>query len=489
MLLRPYQHQAIEAARAALRGGKRRVLVVSPTGSGKTVIASAIIQSAVQRGSRVLFLAHRRELIHQTSAKLTTFGVRHGIIMGTERMALQHAAQVASIQTLARRRDALESVDLIFFDEAHHAAADTYLEVLEWFPSARVVGLTATPWREDGRGLADVFDSHVVVTTPRQLRDDGFLVPVGGWAFEAVDTSEAKVRGGDFVASSLAGAAMSKRVLGDVVEEYARYGNGARGICFAATVQASEALAAQFRAAGIAAEHVDGETPKEERDAILARLRAGVTRVVCNCNVLTEGFDCPELEVVMLCRPTLSLALYLQMVGRVLRTSPGKTQARIHDHAGLLAAHGHPYSDWDYEPAPDTTVNADRDSVTSEPAEKLCPSCKSVRSGWPCDSCGHSPTPAELHIEREVERRAIEDSPAFQEAQAKLEKRAGMAEAFKELSLDEKRDAFFRFVAKHGVKRAVSVYRWWSGETAWPPREWSREAQKSAGSELARFGT
>lgn len=488
MQLRPYQHQAIEGARAALRGGKRRVLVVSPTGSGKTVIASAIIQSAVQRGSRVLFLAHRRELIHQTSAKLTAFGVRHGIIMGTERMALQHAAQVASIQTLARRRDALKLVDLIFLDEAHHSAADTYLEVLEWFPSARVVGLTATPWREDGRGLADVFDSHVVVTTPRQLRDEGFLVPVGGWAFEAVDTSEAKVRGGDFVASSLAGAAMSKRVLGDVVEEYARYGNGARGICFAATVQASEALAAQFRAAGIAAEHVDGETPKEARDAILARLRAGVTRVVCNCNVLTEGFDCPELEVAMLCRPTLSLTLYLQMVGRVLRTAPGKTQARIHDHAGLLAAHGHPYSDWDYEPALDTTVNAERDDVASSTTEKLCPACKSVRSGWPCDSCGHSPTPAELHIEREVERRAITDTPEFRAAAEKVAKRATMAAAFKELGEEDKRQAFFRFVAKHGAKRAVGVYRFWSGETAWPRREWQAEAQESAGSELGRFG-
>jgi DNA repair protein RadD len=485
---RLYQKQAIEGARAALRGGKRRVLVVSPTGSGKTVIASAIIQSAVQRGSRVLFLAHRRELIHQTSAKLTAFGVRHGIIMGRERMALQHAAQVASIQTLARRRDALESVDLIFFDEAHHAAADTYLQVLAWFPSARVVGLTATPWREDGRGLADVFDSHVVVTTPRRLKEEGFLVPVGGWAFEAVDTSDAQVRGGDFVASSLAGAAMSKRVLGDVVEEYSRYGNGARGICFAATVQASEALAAQFRAAGIVAEHVDGETPKDERDAILARLRAGITRVICNCNVLTEGFDCPELEVAMLCRPTLSLTLYLQMVGRVLRTAPGKTMARIHDHAGLLAMHGHPYNDWDYEPAPDTTVNAERESSTRDATQKLCPACKSARSGWPCDNCGHSPTPAELNIEREVERRAIEDSPAFQQVQAKLAKQAGMAAHFKELSLDDKRQAFFRFVAKHGAKRAVGVYRWWSGETAWPPREWVAYAQVN-GPELARFGT
>lgn len=484
MELRTYQHQAIDGARAQLRAGKRRVLIVSPTGSGKTVIASAIIQSAVQRGSRVLFLAHRRELIHQTSQKLTAFGVRHGIIMGRERMALQHAAQVASIQTLARRRDALSSVDLVFFDEAHHAAADTYLQVLKWFPAARVVGLTATPWREDGRGLADVFDSYVVVTTPRKLKDEGFLVPVGGWAYEAIDTSGAQVRGGDFVTSSLAGAAMSKRVLGDVVEEYLRHAGGARGICFATTVQASEALAAQFREAGVAAEHIDGETAKEERDAILARLRAGLTRVVVNCNVLTEGFDCPELEVCMLARPTLSLSLYLQMVGRVLRPAPGKASARIHDHAGLLALHGHPYQDWDYEPAPDTSVNAKRDdSRTTTPAEKRCPACGSVRAGWPCDACGHSPAPAELEVERNVERRPIEESEAFQAAQRKLQQRVTLAARFKELSLHEKRAAFFRFAEKHGPKRAVGVYRWWSGETEWPAREWTREAYAAAAGE------
>lgn len=475
MTLRPYQVEAVEAARAELRAGKKRVLVTCPTGGGKTVLASDIIRSAVEKGRRVLFLAHRRELIHQTADKLRRFGVRYGVIMAGERMALQEACQVASIQTLARR-DVLKSVDLIFFDEAHHAAAGTYLDVMQRWPNAAVVGLTATPWRLDGKGLGDVFDGHVLARTPRQLRDEGFLCPVGGWAYEAVDTSGAKVKGGDYVASSLAAAAMSKRVLGDVVEEYVRHTPGRRAVVFAASVEASRRMAELFVAAGVPAEHVDGTTPTPERDATLARLRAGHTLVVCNCNVLTEGFDCPELEVCILARPTLSTAMYLQMVGRVLRPAPGKESARIHDHAGCLAAHGHPYADRDYSPAPGTSVNAGRDDAKQPAAQLRCPACKSVRVRWPCDACGHSPTPEDLKLEfdRDVQRRAIEADELA--AKRETEKRRKLRHNFAAMSHEERRAFFFRMVAKHGPRKAIGVYRWFSGETAWPDRAWREEA-------------
>jgi superfamily II DNA or RNA helicase len=474
-ILRPYQVEAVASARVAIKSGARSVLLVSPTGSGKTVLAADIIRSAVAKGSRTLFLAHRRELIRQTSDKLSSFSVPHGIIMAGEPMALQQSCQVASIQTLARRRDVLSAVDLIFFDEAHHAAATTYQEVLKWFPSAKVVGLTATPWRQDGRGLNDIFVSHVIVSTPAQLRDQGFLVPVGGWAYESIDTSEAQVRGGDFVASTMADAAKSKRVIGDVVAEYVRYGEDKRGIVFAVSVEASQLMAAAFVEAGVAAEHLDGETPREERDAILARLRSGKTRVVCNCNVLTEGFDCPELEVCMLARPTLSPGLYLQMVGRVLRPAQGKDRARIHDHANLLVTHGHPYAERDYLPCEEESVNASRkDAEAREPKELHCPSCHSVRSRWPCDSCGYSPTPQELQYE-DAKRRAIE-ADGLAKAQAPDAKRAAMAAKFRTTDWEQRREFYMRMVTKHGPRKAVGVYRWWSGETSWPKREWKDEA-------------
>lgn len=467
--LRPYQVEAIQQARAALGTGSKAVLLVSPTGSGKTIIAAEIIRLAVQRSSRVLFLAHRRELIQQTADKLNRFGVRHGIVMAGVRPALQHPVQVASVQTLARRRDVLTAVDLIFFDEAHHAAAGSYTDILEWYPRARVVGLTATPWRLDGRGLADVFDAHVLVASPRELKEAGFLVPVGGWEFESIDTSHARVARGDFATKDLVDEAAKPRVVGDIVEEWLRHADGKRSVVFCVSIEVSKLIAEKFRAAGVACEHIDGEMATAERDAVITRLRSGVTRVVCNCNVLTEGFDCPELEVCVLARPTLSTALYLQMVGRVLRPAPGKTMARIHDHSGCLVRHGHPFATRDYSPEASTKGEREPQQDAETRARNVCPSCKSVRSGYPCDNCGFSPTPAELKLEFDevAHRRAIveENSP-------EAVKQRELASRFRHTTVAERQMFFERMVQKHGPKKAIGVYRWWSGETAWPDRAW-----------------
>lgn len=476
--LRPYQVQAIEQVRDRFRSGAKRTLIVLPTGGGKTVVGASIIRSATEKGSRVLFLAHRRELIQQTADKLNRFGVRHGVIMAGERQALQHPVQVASIQTLARRRDALKAVDLIFFDEAHHAAAGTYTDVLAWYPQARVVGLTATPWRLDGRGLADIFDAHVLVRSPRELKEEGFLVPVGGWEFEAIDTTRARVQRGDYATKDLGAEAAKPRVVGDIVEEWLRHAEGKRTVVFAVNVEVSKLMVEKFRAAGVPAEHIDGEMATAERDAVLRRLRSGQTRVVSNCNVLTEGFDCPELEVCVLARPTLSVSLFLQMVGRVLRPAEGKTQARIHDHAGCLATHGHPYAHRDY--SPEQTVKGDREPAQDADTRKrnVCPSCKSVRSGYPCDNCGFTPTPEELKLEFEeaAHRKAIAEDNSPEEL-----KRKELARQFRGRSEMDRREFFERMVAKHGPRRAIGVYRWWSGETAWPPREW-RPAERAEAS-------
>ena len=482
MQLRPYQVEAVDGARAELRRGAKRCLIVLPTGGGKTVVAAEIIHRAEERGSRTLFLAHRRELIVQTSDKLQRFGVRHGIIMAGQPRALQHLVQVASIQTLAHHQDILSKVDLIFFDEAHHAAAGSYTKVLEWFPQARVVGLTATPWRLDGRGLADVFDGHVLVRTPKQLRDEGFLVPVGGWEFEAIDTSRARVQRGDYAVKDLAEEAGKPRVVGDIVEEWQRYAEGKRTVVFCVNIETSKLVAEKFRAAGVAAEHIDGEMATRERAAIVARLRSGETRVVCNCNVLTEGFDCPELEVCVLARPTLSTALYLQMVGRVLRPAQGKTGARIHDHAGCLAAHGHPYANRDY--SPEVSTRGERQTLDADTRRRnRCPSCKSERAGYPCDNCGFSPTPEELKIEFEeaAHARAIAE-----ENNPEAVKQRGMAAQFARKSYEERRAFFERQVEKHGPRKAIGVYRWWSGETAWPDRGWRVVPATVAPGELQR---
>lgn len=499
-VLADYQTEAVDGARAAVARGGKRCLIVAPTGSGKTVIASVIIHSAVSKGSRVLFLAHRRELIKQTSNKLKDLGVRHGIIMGSEPRALQHQVQVASVQTLARNITLLEHVDLIFLDEAHHAAAKQYEDILLRYPKAVVVGLTATPWRLDGEGLANIFDCHICPQTPKQLKDAGWLVPVGGWEYEAIDTSSARVQGGDFNAKDLAGEAGKPRVVGNIVEEWKRDAGGGRTIVFAVSVEISKLLAEKFREEGIAAEHVDGEMGTNERDAIIARLRSGATRVVCNCNILTEGFDCPELEVVVLARPTLSTSLYLQMVGRVLRTvcfDCGarnkwtnekctscdsvnlKRRARIHDHAGCLAAHFHPYAERSF--SPETSVKGERESIEDATVRtvrrKKCASCKSWRDGYPCDNCGYSPTPAELKVEFEEAAHAREIA---EENSPQRLRELAMAERFARVPEKGRRAFFDAIVARNGMKAAIAAYRNWSGGTAWPDKEWRSAAGAGA---------
>lgn len=488
MDLRPYQVSAVESARALFRAGKKKTLLVSPTGSGKTVLFCHIASAAVAKGSRVLVLAHRRELVKQTSDKLNRFGVPHGIIQAGFPRALQRPVQVASVQTLIRNPGQLSRVDLVVVDECHHVTeGNTYSKIFEQYPQAILLGVTATPWRLDGRGLADVFDGHVVVTTPRQLRDEGWLVPVGGWEYEGIDTSRARVRNGEYVAEDLREESTSKRVVGDIISEWLMHAAGKRTVLFASSVEQSQLMAAEFVKSGVPAEHVDGKTPGEERDAILARLRSGQTLVVCNCNVLTEGFDCPELEVCILARPTLSTALALQMIGRVLRPAEGKAAARIHDHAGVLRAHGHPYADRDF--SPEKAVKGKRPSAGGEGGESgwrqaRCDACKSVISRWPCDACGFAPDPKELKLEYEpaAARREITNDGTVgkRKAESDPERAEKWERRYRYDTNRSDRFAFFqKMVGKHGLQKARRVYFWVSGKREWPDRDWVSELERA----------
>ena len=483
MELRPYQVAAIEAAREQLRAGRRRVLITMPTGGGKTVVAADIIASAERKGKGALFLAHRRELVEQTVDKLVRFGVRPGVIMGGIRPRPDAQVQVCSIQALGKRLDVIGDVDLVFVDEAHHVTKDNlYSRALSIFPSAVVIGLTATPWRLDGEGLGDVFDGHVQACTPRQLLEQGFLVPVGGFMYAPIDTRDARVKNGDFDAKSLEASAMNAKLFGSIIGEWKAHAGGVRTVLFACTIRHSVALAQAFRDAGVAAEHLDGETPLEQRAAILGRLRSGATRVLCNVNVATEGWDCPELECLILARPTLSTSLALQMYGRGLRPHPGKTLCRIHDHARVLATHGHPYAERDY--SPQKTVQASRRDVEAGVSRVLkCSKCGSATSRWPCDACSWVPPQAEVEVQLAAKRVAIVDTstPAWDAARAKEEQRRAAADMWRMRSPAGKRAFYANLEKKYGPKRAAAIYRRVSGDTEWPPYEWRESSEEAAG--------
>jgi len=390
--LRGYQADAIDRVRASWRAGNRRICITAPTGSGKTSIACSIIEGAVEKGSRCLFLAHRTELITQASDRLDSIGLNHGILQANNpRRRPWTNVQVASIPTLVRRLDRKPTADLIIVDEAHHALASSYLKVLEHYPNAAVLGLTATPWRLDGKGLHSVFQDLIVVAQAYELVPDYLMAP-RVFAPDKPNLSKIHITAGDFNLEELEQAMNTKRLVGNVVEHWQKFSNGARTLVFAVTVAHSMALRDRFVEAGIRAEHLDANTHPVERAAILDRLRAGVTPVVCNVGICTEGLDLPELGVVSLARPTQSSCLYLQMVGRIMRPAPGKPAPIVLDHADCVRRHGHPLDPREYTledlPRPGRGKKSDEESPNDK--AKVCKTCFAVApmQARVCPECG-----------------------------------------------------------------------------------------------------
>lgn len=405
--LRPYQSAGIESLRALLRAGKRRLLFVLPTGGGKTICFCYLSARAVERGKRVLIVVHREELLEQASEKLDAFGLPHGVHMANHPRWIPHApVQIASVQTLARRlQDGHDKhpgqFDLLIFDEAHHCRATTWETITAAYPAATVLGFTATPWRTDGRGLGALFDDLVVAATVPELIALGALVPVNGFGFESPDLSAVKVSAGDYNQKQLAEIMAPSILTGTYVEKWKERAAGRQTIIFAVNIEQSQQITAAFRAAGVAAEHVDGTMPREQRRAVIQRFRSGQTLAISSCAVLTEGFDVPAASCAILLRPTKSPGLAMQMMGRVLRPAPGKTDALIHDHANVLMRHGPPDELRDY------SLTDDRPKGKGG---RNCPNCgrACVLSINVCPECGHVFNIIEDRIgeKREIEIRA-----------------------------------------------------------------------------------
>ena len=403
--LRPFQATSIEALRRLIASGKRRVLLVLPTGGGKTLTAGAMIRSAVERGKRVLFVAHRKELIDQSVASLFRLGVHPvGVIRaGDRRKDLSRHVQVASIQTLARRPKLDLAPDLIFIDEAHRALAASYREHLyEAYPRAIIIGLSATPCRVDGRPLGDAFDALHPAAHYSELIAGGYIdAPVVYGTPIGPDVSRVHTSGGDFNAAELEEAVNKSALIGNVGAEWARRNGGRITVVFAVSVAHSLALRDEFRSLGVTAEHLDGTTPEGERAAILARLERGETRVVCNVGVLCEGWDCPPVKCLVIARPTKSLSLWMQMAGRILRPHGGIAPL-ILDHGGNVDRHGLPHKDRDW--SLDTKAGV---AKPGEPPMRVCKDCFAyVPAGT--KACPHCGAERPEHV---AERKAMEPVP------------------------------------------------------------------------------
>ena len=401
-ILRPYQAEVVARIDAAIGAGHHRLLVVAPTGAGKTVIAANLTSAAVEDGKRVLFLAHRRELITQASGKLYAAGVDHGILLPGFPPRLGEPVQVASIATLHARAIRtstmdLPEADLVIVDEAHHARARTYRRLLDAYPKAVIVGITATPCRGDGRGLGDIFETLIECPPVGELIDAKFLVGTKVYAPSRPDLAGVRVERGDYVERDLAPRMDRAELVGDIVTHWLRLGERRRTVVFASSVGHSVHLRDEFRRASVLAEHIDGGTPADERDAILAALARGSIEVVCNYGVLTEGWDSPEVSCVVLARPTKHHGLFRQMVGRVLRPASGKTDALVLDHAGAVFEHGFIEEPVQWTLSPGKRSESPMQIARAKsrmPALTTCPECSAVRlEGHPCPVCKWRPQP------------------------------------------------------------------------------------------------
>ena len=406
-LLRDYQKQAIQDIRKHFSNGKKKVLLVAPTGSGKTVIASSMLEQAKERGNFGLFVAHRRELVMQCSRKLADFEIKHGVIMASKSGNLYADIQIASIQTFTSRvgRDDFikPNAHIIIIDEAHRSTSASFKKLIAEYPDAWVIGLTATPCRADGKGLGNVYQELVECGNIKELTQKGYLVPNRIVAPTIPDLQNIRIVAGDYEKRSLDNRMNTPKLVGDLVSHWIKYGEDRPTVVFAVSIKHSKYIANIFKQNGIPSGHIDGEMPEIEREEQLEKLNNGQIKVLSNCMVLTEGWDQPKVSCVIIARPTKSYSLYLQMVGRSLRPAENKKDTLIIDHSGCVYEHGFPEDvpKWELK----TSKEKERKKKEPQPIEKqpfTCVQCDTVykptKDDPACPNCAFIPTKKEQMV-------------------------------------------------------------------------------------------
>lgn len=343
------------------------VMVQMPTGTGKTILFASIVRDLcnyIQRNrlhSHVLILAHVRELITQAQDKLKKRGIESGTIMSGIPQDLRKIVQVASIQTFmsTRNRDRMEqeNFDFIIIDEAHHSKAPRYQELWEMFPNSKKLGVTATPWRMDHSGFTELFDDIVISHPIEWFVREGYLsnydyisIAPNSEMQHTINAIDKFGVDGDYLESELINQFDKDSIRAELYKSYKQFCKGRKGIIYAINRQHAANIRDTYACHGVNIEMIDGTTPKGERDNLLEDFRAGNLQVIVNVNIFSEGFDCPDIEFIQLARPTKSLAMFLQQIGRGLRIAKGKDKGLILDNVGLYNRFGTPMANrrWRY---------------------------------------------------------------------------------------------------------------------------------------------
>jgi DNA repair protein RadD len=443
-ILRDYQRDLLARTAAAIRE-HRRVCVQAPTGAGKTTVFAVLVAAAVAAGMRVLVLATRTRLVRQIHDRLDSIDVRHGVIAASLRglTSWSQPVQVASVDTLYRRCIAdqkmpLPSADVVVFDEAHLALGASRQAILNSYPNAWQFGFTATPAKTSGASLRDQFDALIMGPAVSDLVASGMLVRPRIFNTPIVSAKDLKSVGtdgktGDYRTGRLSELMSRPKLIGDVIENWLAIANGQRTLVFACDKAHGAELLMKFRQAGVAAEQLTDDDDDTTREEVIARLEAGVTTVVINCFLLSYGIDIPLVDCVVLARPTRSVVMYLQSIGRGMRPAPGKEYFTLIDHGRVIENLGRPLYDRDWSLDSSSNVNAQarermqRVSVDEKP--RTCKECKcswlTTEEGADCPNCGWKPTPAPKPVQV-VDAQLVEskEAPVDREAMEKFYREA-----------------------------------------------------------------
>lgn len=372
-----YQQSLVDNARLQL-AKHNGVLIQSPPGSGKSVMIAEIVKLATEKGNRVLFIVHRKELIEQINNTLNKHNVDLTLVdIYSEKRAKNNLSNLIPPQ-------------IIMTDETHHSRAKTYTEIYEYFSDAWRVGFTATPWRANGKGFTDIYPEMVKGPTVEWLIENNKLAPYKYKSIALVDSSKLKKSStGDYTKKSM-DEAVPKAIYGDIVSSYKKFANGQKTILYAHSVEASQSIADKFNLSGITAVHADAKTPKLERERIMNDFRNNKIKVLCNVDLISEGFDVPDCTCVILVRPTDSLVLYMQQSMRSMRYQPGKV-ATIIDHVGNYARHGLPDTHHDWKSYFKGQSKKRKSKSNNAVGLKECMNCFMVYDSKmkACPGCGH----------------------------------------------------------------------------------------------------
>ncbi|EGF47542.1 phage helicase [Lacticaseibacillus rhamnosus MTCC 5462] len=327
--LHPYQTKLVNQARQKLAAGSNSVLLVSPAGSGKSVIIAEIARLAVERGGHVMFMVHRQELVNQI---VQTFQADEIDLRDTT---------IMTVGKIANRLVSLPRPTLIITDESHHSLAKTYRKIYDYYADIPRLGFSASPWRMNGKGLGDVYEAMVEGPSVKWLIEHHYLAPYDYYAPTLIDVQKLQMSStGDYTNKSM-DAAVPKAIFGDVVSHYRHLANGRQAIVYAHNIEASKQVVEAFRSAGISAVHADAKTPKAQREKIMRDFKAGDITVLSNVDLISEGFNVPDVGVIIMLRPTASLVLDIQQSMRGMRYKPGKRSIII-DHVANAYRFGLP---------------------------------------------------------------------------------------------------------------------------------------------------